>query len=185
MRVSSSVYGLPNSPRAFNQEIHKHLIKIGFTASAIDPCIYYRINSGKGADGDPEWSALCVVVDDIIFASNKNPDTFIKEMGKRFDLKDLGEPSYVLGLRLTRDKKNKTIYLDQQGFVDKVLRLFSISEQMPIKSAPASTAPKASSTDCTPQILIRTLSLTDSSAIHSTPSSHRVVASKILPPKKL
>ena len=32
-------------------------------------------------------------------------------LAKQFDMKDLGEASYVLGIQLFRDRKNKTIAL--------------------------------------------------------------------------
>ena len=41
-------------------------------------------------------------------------------------MKDLGEASYVLGIKILRDRKNKTLALSQANYIDKVLERFSM-----------------------------------------------------------
>ena len=57
---------------------------------------------------------LLVYVDDILAAAptSKEVSWFDKILYKRFNSKDLGGVSKVLGIRITRNKKNKAIYLD-------------------------------------------------------------------------
>lgn len=42
-------------------------------------------------------------------------------------MKYLGEASYVLGIRILRDRKNKLLALSQASYVDKVLERFSMT----------------------------------------------------------
>ena len=44
----------------------------------------------------------------------------------QFDMKELGEANFILGIRLWRDRKNKMLGLSQAGYIDKVLERFSI-----------------------------------------------------------
>lgn len=41
-------------------------------------------------------------------------------------MKDLGEASYILGIKLLRDRKNKTLALSQAVYIDKILARFSM-----------------------------------------------------------
>ena len=39
-------------------------------------------------------------------------------------MKDLGEASYILGIQIIRDRKNKLLALSQASYIDKVLACF-------------------------------------------------------------
>jgi hypothetical protein len=41
-------------------------------------------------------------------------------------MKDFGEASYVLGIQILRDRKNKQIALNQTSYIDKILARFSM-----------------------------------------------------------
>ncbi|KAL5540923.1 hypothetical protein UlMin_044899 [Ulmus minor] len=43
---------------------------------------------------------------------------------KQFQMKDLGEASYVLGIRIFRDRKNKMLALSQASYIDKILEKY-------------------------------------------------------------
>ena len=45
---------------------------------------------------------------------------------KQFDMKDLGEANYILGIKLPRDRKNKVLELSQALYIDKILARFSM-----------------------------------------------------------
>ena len=57
---------------------------------------------------------LLVYVDDILAAAliSKEVSWFGKTLYKRFNSKDLKGVSKVLGIRITRNRRNKAIYLD-------------------------------------------------------------------------
>ena len=44
----------------------------------------------------------------------------------QFDMKDLGEANFILGIKLWRDRKNKMLGLLQTRYIDKVLERFSM-----------------------------------------------------------
>ena len=45
---------------------------------------------------------------------------------KQFDMKDLGEANYILGIKLLRDRKKKVLALSQALHIDKILARFSM-----------------------------------------------------------
>ena len=49
-----------------------------------------------------------------------------KWLGTHFEIKDLGEASYILGIQLLRDRKNNVLALSQAMYIEKILKRFSL-----------------------------------------------------------
>lgn len=49
-------------------------------------------------------------------------------MGSVFAMKDLREATYMLGIRILRDRSRRLIGLSQNTYVDKVLKRFSMQD---------------------------------------------------------
>ena len=47
-------------------------------------------------------------------------------VGKSVPMKDLGEASYVLGIRIYRDRSLRLLGLNQSTYINKVLKRFSM-----------------------------------------------------------
>ena len=47
-------------------------------------------------------------------------------LGKCFSMKDLGEASYILGIKIYRDRSKRLIGLSQSAYIDKVLKRFNM-----------------------------------------------------------
>ena len=67
-------------------------------------------------------------VDDILLIRNDVValSTIKVWLASTFDMKDLGEASYILGIKLIRVRKRKIIGLSQAAYIDKVLTRFSM-----------------------------------------------------------
>ena len=71
---------------------------------------------------------LVLYVDDILLIGN---DVGVMSSVKvwllsQFDMKDLGEANFILGIKLWQDLKNKMLGLSQAEYIDKVLEWFSM-----------------------------------------------------------
>jgi len=71
-----------------------------------EPCVYKK-------DEGTSVVFLVLYVDDILLIGNDVGvlSTVKVWLANTFDMKDLGEASYILGIKLLRDRKNKTIGL--------------------------------------------------------------------------
>ena len=71
---------------------------------------------------------LVLYVDDILLIGNnvKKLSDVKNWLSTQFQMKDLGEASYVLGIQIIRDRKNKLLALSQATYIDKVLERFSM-----------------------------------------------------------
>uniref|UniRef100_A0A2N9FK26 CCHC-type domain-containing protein n=1 Tax=Fagus sylvatica TaxID=28930 RepID=A0A2N9FK26_FAGSY len=106
-RLKKSLYGLKQSSRQWYLKFHQAILDIGYEMSPLDHCVYVWRDKEKLA-------LLSLYVDDILLASN-SPD-MMKEtkfcLGSKFEMKDMGPANYVLGIRISRDRDSKLIYLD-------------------------------------------------------------------------
>ena len=78
--------------------------------------------------GGSSYIFLVLYVDDILLASN-NSDLLIETkhmLSIHFDMKDLGETSYVLGIKILRDRANGVLKLSQRIYIKKILKMFNI-----------------------------------------------------------
>ena len=73
---------------------------------------------------------LVLYVDDILLIGNdvETLSNVKKWLVEQFQMKDLGEVSYILGIQIIRDRKNKLLALSQAYYIDKVLARFSMQD---------------------------------------------------------
>ena len=70
---------------------------------------------------------LVLYVDDILLATNDSGLlTETKQMlFNHFDRKDLGE-TFVLGIKIVRDRNNHELQLSQRAYIDRILKRFDM-----------------------------------------------------------
>ena len=71
---------------------------------------------------------LVLYVDDILLIENDvGVMSSVKVwLSSLFDMKNLGEANFILGIKLWQDHKNKMLGLSQARYIDKVLEWFSM-----------------------------------------------------------
>ena len=71
---------------------------------------------------------LVLYVDDILLIGNDGGvmSSVKVWLSSQFDMKDLGEANFILGIKLCRDHNNKMLGLSQAGYINKVLERFSM-----------------------------------------------------------
>ena len=77
---------------------------------------------------------VIVYVHDVLFMGS-NPKLMKKEKGKFmkvWESRDLGEAKEYLGMRITRDRKKRTLTLDQCVYAEKVLKRFGTQNAKPM-----------------------------------------------------
>ncbi|CAI7786495.1 unnamed protein product [Closterium sp. NIES-54] len=128
------VYGLRQTPREWHDTLTTTLAALGFAPSTADPSLFLRTDTTL-----PPFYVL-VYVDDLVFATT-DTEAFAhvkSELQKRHTCTDLGELTSYLGLRITRDRAQRTIPLTQSHMVQQVLQRFSFTYSSP-QSTPLPT----------------------------------------------
>ncbi|CAI7862862.1 unnamed protein product [Closterium sp. NIES-53] len=128
------VYGLRQAPREWHDTLRTTLATLGFAPSTADPSLFLRTDTTL-----PLFYVL-VYVDDLVFATaDTEALAHVKsELQKRHTCTDLGELTIYLGLRITRDRAQCTITLNQSHMVQQVLQHFGFTYSSP-QSTPLPT----------------------------------------------
>ncbi|KAK0573671.1 hypothetical protein LWI29_011808 [Acer saccharum] len=100
-KLQKSIYGLKQASRSWNIRFDQAVKSFGFIQNPDEPCVYKRIKGDK-------LVFLILYVDDILLIGNDvGVLTSVKEwLAKQFDMKDLGEASFILGIQ---DSKKGTL----------------------------------------------------------------------------
>ena len=73
---------------------------------------------------------LVLYVDDILLIGNDIPmlQSVKVWLSNQFSMKDLGEASYILGIKIYRDRSKRMLGLSQSRYIDLVLKRYSMEE---------------------------------------------------------
>lgn len=128
-RLNKAIYGLKQASRAWNKKLDGVLVQLGFKRSAVDECIYFKISN-------TEIIIIAVYVDDLlIFSNNKLLTNKLKrDLSDNFRMKDIGEAKLCLGIRITRDRENHKIFIDQEKYITGILAKFNMAECNPVST---------------------------------------------------
>ena len=90
--------------------------KLGFKPSNADKTVYFRFGNNNSAE-IAGW-----YVDDGLLAaiSAESMNRMVKDIEGSFDIKDLGEPDQLLGIKISRDRELGTIHISQPSFIDTI-----------------------------------------------------------------
>ncbi|CAI7900195.1 unnamed protein product [Closterium sp. NIES-54] len=121
------VYGLRQAPREWHDTLKTTLAALGFAPSTADPSLFLHTDTTL-----PPFYVL-VYVDDLVFATADIEElAHVKsELQKRHTCTELGELTSYLGLRITRDRAQRTITLTQSHMVQQVLQRFGFTYSSP------------------------------------------------------
>jgi hypothetical protein len=78
---------------------------------------------------------LVLYVDDmLLIGNNKEIIQDVKtQLSSKFDMKDLGNANFILGMEIKRDRKKRKLWLNQRKYVKTILQRFNMQECKPIK----------------------------------------------------
>ena len=116
------MYGLKQGSRQWYENLHLPIGEIGFVPNNTNTCFYIK-RSGSS------WLYLLLYVDDILIAGYQlETVNEIKQWLKsRFEMKDMGEAEYVIGIEITRDRLNRLLTLSQGSYLETVLKRFDMT----------------------------------------------------------
>jgi len=131
LKLIKALYGIHQGPREWYLLVSKFLVEeLGFTQLVTDPCMFYIITKTGNK------IVLSMFVDDYLAAVLKEDAAEWVEIKnkfmKRFKCTDKGEAKLILGMRITRDRENNKLYLDQEVYVTKKLEEFKMIDCKPV-----------------------------------------------------
>ena len=131
LRLVKAVYGTKQGGRVWYEEIRETLRAMGYQRTDADHAVFVR---NEGENVPP--SLIALYVDDITMAA-KYPETIKRDkeaLKARYQMTDLGEITWILGMHVTRDRKAGWIALSQENYIEDMLRRFGKSNSRPINT---------------------------------------------------
>ena len=113
--LKRSLYGLKQGARDWNENCAATLLLLGFRQCLVDPCIFIHCERRL---------LIALHVDDMLIGGPHITDIswFKEAIAQKYKVKDLGEVKKIIGIRVIRDRANRTIHLDQEAYLEKVLQ---------------------------------------------------------------
>ena len=119
-KLNKSLYGLK---QAWNTKMNAALVELGFQPLHSDSCVYVK-------RGDRSVTYVLVYVDDLLLVTDDTAQLAATKaaLSARFDMKDMGEAQYILGVQIRRNRGRRQLYLSQAEYVRTILKRFRMED---------------------------------------------------------
>jgi hypothetical protein len=126
-RLKKGLYGLKQAAAVWNKEISSTLGRLNCTAITADRSVFHNATTGI---------IIGLYVGDLVIVGPRKDDiaSLKKALSKAYKMKDLGAAKLVLGIRLTRDRKKKTLFIDQELYLSKMLENFGMGSTRSVRT---------------------------------------------------
>jgi hypothetical protein len=115
LRLKKSLYGLKQAPRAWYLRLSAEMQRIGFSPSTADPALFCRKDPGK------ETYTVVWVDDSLVIGTSAAVEETKEALAAVFDIRDLGDANFFLGMEIERNRSDKTITLTQKRSIKNLL----------------------------------------------------------------
>ena len=122
-KLQRSIYGIKQASRIWNIRFDEIIKEYGFSQNQDKACVYKKVSGSVVV-------FLVLYVDDILLIGN---DVLVLQsikiwLSKNFSMKDVGEATYILGIKIYRDISKRLLGLSQSTYIEKMLKGFSMDQ---------------------------------------------------------
>ena len=98
-KLTKSIYGIKQASHQWYHKFRQVILSFGFEMNLIDDYVYHKFSGSK-------YIFLVLYVDDILLATNDIGmlHEIKRFLSRNFEMKDLGDASFVLGIQIHRDR---------------------------------------------------------------------------------
>jgi hypothetical protein len=121
--LKKSLYRLKQAGRKWYDTLKRTLADLGFCVSNADPGVFH-------AHVGNHPIIIAVHVDDCTITSSSGEllQDYKRKINAHHSITDLGPIHWLLGIKITRDRKARTISLSQESFINTIIRCFNLEE---------------------------------------------------------
>ena len=129
-KLVHTIYGTMQGAHDWYETLKETYNQLGYTTSRADPCVRYKRDGGQ-------YTITDTYTDDVFGASTTDEEVRKRknEMGEVWEIKDVGESEYFLGMRVQQDLTAGTITLTQRPYWEHVMNRFDLSH-VPLRNTP-------------------------------------------------
>jgi hypothetical protein len=121
-----SLYGLKQAGFEWSEELEGFFLDARYMRSQVDQAVYFCCIA-------EEHTVITVSVDDmdVTLRHMKHIECFKVQLCERFEISDLGELTWLLGLKVECDHTKCTIMFSQKAYVKTILKRFNLQDAKP------------------------------------------------------
>ena len=156
-RLKKAIYGLKQASRQWYLKFNQTLKTRGFKRTHSDAGVYVRITNNP-----QDYIAIILYVDDLlIFGPNLLIILELKKLLQQdFLMKDLGQATSYLGLRINQDHANQIITIDQESYIHDAVKKFQLENAKTARTPlPSSATYVKNPNEATPELRTKYQSL--------------------------
>ena len=129
-KLVHTIYGTMQGAHDWYETLTDTYNELGYITSRADPCVRYKRENG-------DYTLTDTYTDDVFGASTTDEEIKRRkhEMGKKWEIKDVGESEYFLGMRVQQDLGVGTIRLTQRPYWEHVINRFDLGH-IPLRNTP-------------------------------------------------
>jgi len=118
-KLTKSIYRLKRASCQWYLKFHQVILSFGFEMNLVDDCVYHKFSESK-------YIFLVLYVDDRLLAANDIGmlHEIKRFLSRNFEMKDLGDTSFVLGIQIHRDRSRGIPGLSPRSYIKKVRKRF-------------------------------------------------------------
>jgi transposase InsO family protein len=126
-KLKRALYGLKQAHKSWYKRLRTVFEGLGFTRSEADHSVFFKVEDGTIV-------IVAVYVDDKLMLSKdqKIIDQLKVKLAAEYDLTDLGEARWILGMEIIRDRDKHTIELSQCRYIESILERFEMGSSRPV-----------------------------------------------------
>ncbi|KJZ69437.1 hypothetical protein HIM_11166 [Hirsutella minnesotensis 3608] len=122
LKLLRALYGLRRSPLLWQKDLTAAFEKLGLKQSREEPCLFTNT-----------WLTAFFFVDDIVLLYRAKhqaaADEFIVNLKSQYEMNDLGELKWFLGIRVLRDRAARKPWLCQDSYIEKIANQYGITRR--------------------------------------------------------
>jgi len=122
-KFMKSLYSLKQTSRQWYLRFNDTIPSFRFKENTVDQLIYLKVSESKVI-------FLILYVEDVLLATNDLGLLYEtkKFLSNNFEMKDMGERSYVIGIEIFCNRSQGLLGLSQKAYINKVLEKFGIEK---------------------------------------------------------
>jgi len=129
-KLKKALYGLKQAGRQWKKRLHDVLTKFNLTHAFADDCLYIKKEAKKII------LIVLIYVDDMPVADPNGTHIvlFKSALAENFDITDMEELRFMLGILVTCDREKRLIYLSQSAYIHQILNRFGMRDAIPVST---------------------------------------------------
>ena len=123
VKLNRALYGLRDSPLLWYEEFASTLRSHGFVATKEEPCLFTT---------QDRKVLILFYVDDILLlyhkACEQEAHKLWDQIKERYEVQEQGPVEWFLGIRVIRDRNNRTVTLVHDTYIEKITKKFGLAD---------------------------------------------------------